>query len=493
MRNVLKEAKGKYPPAQYLKIFINVRFPENKEDPYVKLKELSLTLAGLLFLVALSCTPDEEKITTHEAADLTFSVDTVRFDTIFTSVGSITKRLSVRNRNQRAVEITRISLGRSTGSPYRIMVNGKQGTHFEGEVLFGGDSLLVLVEVTIDPREENLPFLVRDSLVFETNHNLQDVKLIAYGQDAHFIHREVLSGHTHWTAEKPYVLSDTILVDSLSQLTIEEGAKIYFDYNASLFVGGTLAVNGTVENKVLFRNSRLDVKEAFGQWGGIYFLEGSKNNLIDFAVIRNGTVGAYVGTPDEDNTEDLVISNTIIENMANAGLLAFNSDVYVYNTLINNCVQYIVGNFAGGNYRYTHCTFVNFGFGFFRDAPSAVFSDNVVLADDHVLTNDLVLEMGNTIVYGSLNEELLLNNGGGSVFTVNITNSLLKTRLEELDINKNVLNEDPKFIHPGIYNYQLDTLSPAKDAGADLMITLDLNGAERDAAPDIGAYERIEE
>jgi hypothetical protein len=43
-------------------------------------------------------------------------------------------------------------------------------------------------------------------------------------------------------------------------------------------------------------------------------------------------------------------------------------------------------------------------------------------------------------------------------------------------------------------NYQLDTLSPAQDMGiiSSPSITIDMLGNARDAAPDIGAYERLD-
>lgn len=455
-------------------------------------KDILLALVCVIFIFSLSCTPEEEKITTRIQADLSFSTDTVLFDTVFSRIGSITKRLVVRNRNQNAVKISSIYLGRDKQSSYTITVNGKEGIRFKEEILNGGDSLLILVEVTVNPGKENLPFLVKDSIVFETNENFQNVKLVAYGQDANFIRRAIVDCNTIWTADKPYVLSDTILVDSLCQLTIEKGAKIYFDYNSALFVGGTLVVNGTADNKVLFRNSRLDVDDAFGQWGGIYFLEGSKDHKIDFAEIRNGTVGLYIGTPDDDNEPDIVIGNTILENMATSGILAFNSDIYMYNTLANNCVEYTLGNFAGGNYHYEHCTFANFGFGFFRQSPAVALSDNVLLADGSVLTHKMNVRLLNTIIYGSLEEEMLLDSSGGSEFNLTFSNNIIKTRLMDFNIDNNIINEDPEFISPGMYNYNLDTLSPAKDAGAELMLKTDLNGNIRDAMPDIGAYERIE-
>ena len=78
------------------------------------------------------------------------------FDTLFTSIGSTTKRLRVMNPNKKALKISNISLAGGSESPYSIIVNGDEGVSFDDIVVFGEDSLLILVEVTIDPLNENL-------------------------------------------------------------------------------------------------------------------------------------------------------------------------------------------------------------------------------------------------------------------------------------------------------------------------------------------------
>ena len=458
-----------------------------------------MTKRFLLFLVSLPwitfyCTPENEEFTTDPRAQLRFSVDTVLFDTVFTTVGSTTKRFRVFNDSKNAVNINRIGLGNLANSPYNVVVNGKEGFEFANERLLGEDSMVVLVEVSIDPGGQSLPFIVRDSLVFETNGNLQDIKLVAWGQDANFFRDSVLACNTVWTNEKPYVIFNSILVDSLCQLTIAKGSRVFSHNGSFIFVQGSLQVEGTVDEPVIFRNDRLDesFENAPGQWGGIIFLEGSKNNRIDHCSIRNAELGIRLGTPDNDTIPDLVISNSIIENMSNTGVLAFTSDLYAYNLLVDNCAINVVGNFAGGNYWYEHCTFANFSFDFFREDPAVVFSDNVVLADNTVLTAPLAVTLTNSIIWGNLTDELVLSDGGSSGFVFTVSNNILRSNIAELDINDNQLNQDPLFVDPQMFDYRLDTLSPAKHAGVVLSIINDLEGNMRDSTPDIGAYERIE-
>ena len=71
-----------------------------------------------------------------------------------------------------------------------------------------------------------------------------------------------------------------------------------------------------------------------------------------------------------------------------------------------------------------------------------------------------------------------------------MSNNLIKTSNDFFVGFDNIINSDPLFIDPEAYNYELDTLSPAINAGADLGVMLDLLGNIRTAPSDIGAYEK---
>ncbi len=442
--------------------------------------------------MVVACTPENEIIETGNIQPLVFSADTVVFDTIFTSAGSVTKRLIVKNPNKNAVNISNINLAGGSNSAYTVLVDGVEQDTFINENLLGEDSLLVLVKVFISPDDEELPFLIKDSLVFNTNNILQDVKLVSYGQNANFLSDSVLSCDAVWDASIPYVISNSVLIDSLCTLTIKKGVKVFSDNNSFIFVKGKLIVEGELEEPVLFSNTRMDEDfiNAPGQWGGIIFLPGSKNNQIDYASIRNAAVGLNLDTFDQDTIPELVVSNTIIENMSASGILTIGADVFAYNVVIDNCAEFMSGNFGGGYHIYLHCTMSNANSEFFRQNSSVVFTDNFT-QNNRVLISDLNLNMQNSIVWGNLDEELFFNFSEETTNSIFISNSLLRTALE-LDINDNILNVDPRFIAPFNFDYRLDTLSPAKDQGIQTLFNKDLDGNDRDMAPDLGAYERIE-
>lgn len=450
---------------------------------------------GLIFVLA--CEPSEEQITSSESAGLTFSADTVLFDTLFTTVGSITKRLKVYNRNDNAVRIDRIALGKGENSSYSIIVNGNEGTEFVDEVILGKDSMLVLVSVHIDPMDNDLPFLVKDSVVVHANGNFGHVKLVAWGQDAIFLGDQVIDCNTTWTSNRPYVLYDTVLVDTLCVLNIDPGARIFIENNISMFVKGSMRINGTVDNKVIIRNTRLDPKFdiAPGQWGGLFFLEGTFDNVIEHAVISNGQIGIRLGSPDADDIPEISIGNTIIEHMSSTGILSFTSDLYVYNTVIYNCGDLLIGNLAGGNYLYEHCTFSNDPNDFFRDGPSVIISDNFIIPDQLELSGNLNIGITNSIIWGRENDEFVLDGSAGRVLGVDISNNIIRSTDQELVNLGNIINQErnyPGFYDSRIFDYRLDSLANARNAGNDIGILTDILGNDRDEMPDFGAYERLD-
>ncbi|MEM9896956.1 MAG: right-handed parallel beta-helix repeat-containing protein, partial [Bacteroidota bacterium] len=418
----------------------------------------------------------------------------VSFDTLLSQTRSTTLRLLVFNPNEDAIQFESIKLAKGESSDYDVIINGKAQDLVEGEQLLGGDSLLVLVEATINPQNENLPYLVRDSVVFSWNGNVEHVKLLAYGQDVTRRTREVVCTEV-WTRDRPYLLSDTLVVDENCTLTIESGTTIFMSNDAALFVQGSLHMLGDSIDRITVRNQRLDgiFNEVPGQWNGIYFLEGSSNNKIEFTDIFNGQFGLRVGTPDEDVEPDVTIRNTSIANMSVAGILAFTSDVVASNTLIYNCGTYLVGNFAGGNYEYVHCTFSNWLSDFSHDEPSVQFSDNIVINEEgDLLTDDLSISLVNSIVWGGEQEELLINNGGDQQISSELVSNIIRSATPLVNNFTSLEINFPGFLDVSNDEYGLDSLANAVNAGAPSTIEIDILGQKRDVNPDIGAFERIE-
>jgi hypothetical protein len=449
---------------------------------------------------------------TSPDAQLRFSVDTITFDTIFTSIGSTTQRFTVRNPYDENVLISRVALAGGDMSNFRLNVNGEVGNElFEVEVP-AKDSIFVFVEVTIDPNGQDLPMVVQDSIEFTTNTNFQDINLIAYGQDFKLIRGEVLQTQT-WTAEKPYLVYDYAYVDSLSTLTIEPGTKIYFHKGAGLYVRGNIIADGNFQDPIQFRPDRLEpsYENIPDQWNGIVLYSGSHDNIFDFVTIKNANIGLQVGTIENEGFASLELTNSRIENMAYAGLFAMKSKIYAYNDVIANCGYYATALLVGGEYEFYHTTIANYWGNYsskVRASASLVLSNVLVVEDadgsKQTHTGDLVkATFGNTIVYGNVSKELELGDNGENDFNYFFDHCILQipdtTNTSDKNHYQNVWKGpeyDPLFIDPyDDFDYQLDSLSAAVDMGKleyGKSFPSDLLNKRRtaDAAPDLGAYER---
>lgn len=450
----------------------------------------------LYFLVTLlawvSCTIKEETVSFDSSLGLVFSSDTVSFDTLLSDTQSSTKRLKVVNPNNEAIIFSEIKLGKSV-SDYNVVINGQETRTLTDQKLLGGDSLLILVEVSVEPQNQDLPYLVKDSIIFNWNTNTTHVKLVTYAQDGNRVSNAVLCDEL-WTSDRPYIVSDAILVDSLCDLTIEKGTTIYMENDAAIFVKGSLSALGDSSAHITFKNARFDsgYDEVPGQWDGIYFLEGSKDNHLAFVDILNGQVGLRVGTPDDDSEPDLVVEHASIYNMSLAGILAFTSDVTVVNSQIYNCGTYLVGNFLGGNYSYQHCTLSSWPSNFILEEAGVQFSDNIVSSDDEVFIADLTVEIVNSIVWGSQDEELLVSDGGGANVSLDFRSNVIRSVSGWPENYVSTELNFPGFLAPALFDYSLDTLAFSIDKGVDIGVSFDILGVTRDSSPDIGAFERVE-
>jgi hypothetical protein len=448
-------------------------------------------------------------------AQLKFSVDTITFDTIFTTIGSTTQRFTVHNPYNESILISRIRLSGGDFSNFRLNVNGEVGNEVYETEVQANDSIFIFVEVTIDPTGENLPMVVQDSIEFTTNSNIQNIQLVAYGQDFKLIKGETLETTT-WTAEKPYLVYDYAYVDSTSELTIEPGTRIYFHKGAGLYVKGRIIADGTVLQQIQFLPDRLEesYKNVPDQWSGIVLFSGSHDNIFNFCTIKNANIGLQVGNIEDDGFASVNLTNSKIENMAYAGLFALKSKIYGYNDVIANCGFYAVALLVGGEYEFYHTTIANYWGNYStkaRSTSSLVVSNVLIIEGENGETTSYNGDLrkanfGNSIIYGNSIQEIELGNNNENDFNFLFENCIIQVADTFNTSNgenfKNVwkgTEYDPLFIDPyEDYNYQLDTLSPAQDIGTikyGEQFFLDILGNDRteDDGPDLGAYERIEE
>lgn len=503
---------------------------------------------GFLMLWS-SCRKDFEF--SPNTGKLQFSKDTVYLDTVFTNIGSSTYQLKVYNRSNDDILIPTIKLALGNASSYRLNVDGLAGKSFENIQILAKDSLFVFVETTVDiTNASNLDnqFLYTDQIEFDAGSNLQKVELVTLVQDAIFIYpdrdnttkiietlkldingdqtetdiqgRELLPSELTFTNQKPYVIYGFAAVPSGETLTVDAGARIHFHKNSGLIIseGATLKVNGSassnqalLENEVIFESDRLESNFAHvpGQWGTIWLFEGSLNNTINYATIKNASIGILADGDAHVSTEKLKITNSQIYNSSSFGLLGRNTSITAENVVINNSGQSSFAGTFGGNYNFTHCTIANYWNGS-RQSPSLLL--NNFLIDENgtaVVTNLSAANFNNCIIYGNDNPEILLDNieDAAVVFNFKFTNSLIRfedsfsnytgANYNLADTNHyegNIYNKDPNFLNTALNTLNIGDKSAAINKGAPTFTTqvpFDILNVSRTVTPDIGAYQHI--
>ncbi|WP_205501377.1 hypothetical protein [Rufibacter psychrotolerans] len=453
----------------------------------------SLALACLVGWWLSACTPRDEEITPDGSALLRFEADTVLFDTVFTEVGSITKRLKVYNPHKNAVRISEIKVAGLGASPFEVVVNGLAGPQVQDVELRGKDSLLVLVKATINPTAAEQPFLVNDSLLFLTNGNQQKVKLVAYGQNARYYQRQytTASGEV-WTAAKAHVIYDSVTVPAGQTLTIQKGSQVHLHGKAKIKVLGTLRVEGEHEKRVVFQQVRREeqYRNAPGQWQGLEFVATGQGQ-ISYAEIKNAVNGVYLKAQG-DAVPEVTLRNTLVKNMLHAGVLSHGGQVHLQNSIITNCAEYALAGLGGGRYQVVFSTLANFAYDFIRFTPSFVFEERYEVEGKLIRQGNYQVDILNSILWGRQEEELRFGAMTGTSGRT-IRNSFLKTQAyrAEFGQNGNQLNVDPQFRDAPKFDFQLIKLSPANAAGVPVPgITADYENKPRDAQkPDAGAME----
>ncbi len=508
-------------------------------------------IVTILFLILWSsCRKDLEF--SASTGDLEFSKDTVYLDTVFSNIGSSTYNLKVYNKSNNDIVIPTVKLGLGDASEYRLNVDGIAGQSFENVEIHAKDSLFIFIETTIDINDfpnPNGSYLYIDKIEFDTSSNLQEVELVTLVQDAVFIYpnrdnttkvvelltlnvggemvetelqgRELLNSELNFTNEKPYVIYGFAAVPNGETLTIDAGARLHFHANSGLIISedATLNVNGAfsndqelLENEVIFESDRLEpnFSNTPGQWGTIWFFEGSVNNTINYTTIKNATVGILSDGNADEATEKLKINNSQIYNSSSFGILGRYTSITGENLVINNSGQSSFAGTLGGKYNFTHSTIANYWSNGFRQFPAVLLNNFVVDEDNNATLADLTeANFNNCIIYGNDNPEILLDEieDAAVIFNFKFTNCLI--RFEDNNNNftginydlsnanlyeNNIFNEDPHFKDTSLNQLFIGEESAAINKGISVFSTqvpTDILNINRTTSPDLGAYQHI--
>lgn len=486
---------------------------------------LLIVFTILLNLLA-GCDGLDENYSTNPNHRLSFSTDTLSFDTVFTTIGSATKQFMVYNNNDQPLNIERVIQASPATSGFRINVDGRKGDNFDNVRVAGKDSMYVFVEVTVNPNGKDQPLVVEDSIVFFFNGVKQSVLLEACGQDVNLIKGgKILTENTKLAAERPYLIYDSLTIDEGVTVDIEEGATFYMHDKAKIISKGTIIANGTMDNPIVFRGDRLDFilndllpyDRTPGQWEGITFKQESFGNVFNNVIVRNGNNGIYCEASDPEKSK-LKINNSQITNMDGSAFRAINCNIEATNSEFSNATADVV-LLAGGKYSFTHCTIANYmslksRHSLAQDGESSyaldivdkypsknsvsynleqAYFDNCII--DGGYDNELQIDLENTLQSGNLNyqfnhcviklQEKKDDKFKDIIFITKKSDKKMEYRMTGGDKNKYM------------YDFRPDKETTPGVGKADLFVTqkypIDRYGVNRltNDGPDIGAYEYV--
>ncbi|MEO6404241.1 MAG: hypothetical protein ABIY51_05550 [Ferruginibacter sp.] len=458
-------------------------------------------LISVIYISLQSCKKDS--FINSPDARLRLSTDSIKFDTVFVTAGSVSQVFKIVNENNQKLLINSVKLMGGAGSAFKTNINGVATTQLDNIELAANDSMYVFVTVYVNPNAATLPFILSDSISVNYNGNTRFVQLQAYGQNAIFLNNKTISSNTTWTNSLPYVILGGIRVTSTATLSILPGCKIYSHANAPFIVDGTMIANGTITNKILFTGDRLDEPYKFfpSSWPGIYFRDSSRNNEISFGEILNAYQAVLVDKPSQNANPKLLIKQTLIDNAYNAGILCNKTKLTAENCLVSNCGNNIVLQ-GGGDYSFTHCTTASYSTIYLtHKAPVLTISD-FTLSNGIPQTSNLNAIFRNSIFWGdngSVTDEIAVGKQGTGTFNVNFDHCLYKaaTTIPFSTFIAEIKNQDPAFdsidLNHNIFNFRItkNALAPGTNKGIITSLLKDLDNNNRNVGlPDLGCYEK---
>lgn len=460
----------------------------------------SIALIILLAVGYSSCI--EDGISTSPSSQPYFSVDTLKMGTLFTDESSPTYSFKVFNHDSKSIVISNISMKDDTEGMFRINVDGMAGNEFKDVEIRAKDSIFVFVEVTLPDRNLTKPVDYERHMAFTTNGVTRELLITATALDATRLHATTIDSDTRFTAAKPYIIYDSLVVAPDVKLTLEPGTKLHFHDGAGLTVHGTLEANGTPGQLVEMTGDRwgnvvgrVDYEIMSGQWEGVYFTSTSRANKMEFTSVRNTMYGVVVDSVAYDNsTPSLKLVNCQLRNSKDYALLSSFSWIEAWGCELADASSGVLA-LQGGKAGLVNCTIANYYLFSVLGGPALQLYH--VSPDDAIDGIDLPLleaHIDNCIIYGNGTD---LSHGDLTDTNVMVRRTLLKSEGSDDDhFTECLWGVDPLYYTVRtdyFFDYRLKPESPAIGAADPALmpseLTVDMWGMPRNVdLPTLGAY-----
>ena len=334
----------------------------------------------LIILLLVACA-DEDSFSTSSSLKLSFSVDTLKLDTVFSRTPSSTYSFWVYNRNNDGLRLQAVRLKRGNQSGYRVNVDGvyldnANGSQTSDVEIRKNDSILVFVELTAPEAFREEPTLVEDDLLFDLESGVeQKVALRAWTWDAVKLYSPVITRDSVIDSRVPYIIYGDMKVMEGVKLTIRN-TTLYFHDDSGLEVYGSL----NTEN-CLMRGDRLDRMFSYlpydrvsGQWKGVRLYASSTDNILINTEIRNPENGIVCDSEVVDDTAHLIMMQCVVHNCKGSGVELKHTRALMERCQLTNTLGPCL-SISGGEVDIKNCTIGQF-YPFSANRGAALFLSN---------------------------------------------------------------------------------------------------------------------
>ncbi len=429
----------------------------------------------VLTIIFFQCKRKDEIFTSDPNARLRFSVSEVQYDTVFAELPYPVRKIKVYNPNSQALAINEVFLDQGVFSPFKILVNGQTGPIVRDLELMGGDSMLIMIELFFQAKNQTTPYRLEDVIRFRFNGQEQQIALKAVGEDALLVPPGDLACAQVWDDQKTVILLGATIVPAACTLTIQKGTQVLASTGSSLDVKGTLLITGE-KGKPVYMGSVVEGKFP-GQWLGIRFYKTSTNNALSWLTLANAQSGLSFVSSTSSSLVDISLDHAMFMDFTLHALDLSYVALQASNCLFMASANHLTVFSKEGQYAFKHCTWAGYSYDYYREG-SCVKTRNIA--------GPLSLSINQSIVWGDKINELEIALGT----TMDIDTSIFRSAFSWSGQHQ-FPNQDPRFRSPVIRNFQLGLTSPALNAGASSSVTDDLKGIARDLTPDLGCYEFV--